>query len=528
MRRTLSQIGSVNPFAVEEHRELSGRLEELTTQDADLQRAIAGTEELIAQPDADITERFNAAFAAIGERFDDFCRLLFAGGSASLQLGDGDDGEAPAASRSSSVRPASGCNGWRCCPAGAGADRRGTAVRDAEREPGPVLHPGRGRRGARRGEHRPLRRRAAEARPRTIDFVVITHNRATIEVADTIYGVTMDDAAVSAVVSLRLADIPVEVPSDAAAPAREPTGDGLPWPRRGLGAPPPVALLGAGPRRAPRTWDEVEEALIAADIGAEPLMALVERARERSPWRRRGDDAPILATEMRERLQVSSGPSSWGAPAVILVVGVNGTGKTTTIAKLARRLHGDGHSVILAAATPSGGRDRAAAIWGDQLGVPVIAQRAGRRSGRGGLRRGGGSRVARHRGGDRRHRRPAAEQGQQLMAELAKIRRVIERRLPDQPRDVLLVLDATTGQNGLVQAEAFSREAGVTGIAHQAGWQRQGRRGGRRRGSARACRSSSPAWGRSWTTSPPSTPRPTWSGSSALSRLIARWLAARP
>ena len=95
VRRTLSQIGSVNPFAVEEHRDLSGRLEDLTTQDADLGSAIAGTEELIAQLDADITSRFNAAFAAIGERFDDFCRLLFAGGSASLQLGEGEDGEAP-------------------------------------------------------------------------------------------------------------------------------------------------------------------------------------------------------------------------------------------------------------------------------------------------------------------------------------------------------------------------------------------------------------------------------------------------
>ena len=211
VRRTLSQIGSVNPFAVEEHRELSGRLEDLTTQDADLGGAITGTEELIAQLDTDITSRFNAAFAAIGERFDDFCRLLFAGGSASLQLGDGEDGEAPGGIEIV-VRPPGKRLQRLAMLSGGERALTGVALLFAMLSVNPVpfcildevdaaLDE------ANIGRFADALRRLSE----DIDFVVITHNRATIEVADTIYGVTMDDAAVSAVVSLRLADIPAEV-----------------------------------------------------------------------------------------------------------------------------------------------------------------------------------------------------------------------------------------------------------------------------------------------------------------------------
>jgi len=120
--------------------------------------------------------------------------------------------------------------------------------------------------------------------------------------------------------------------------------------------------------------------------------------------------------------------------------------------------------VILAAADTF----RAAAIeqlriWGDQLGVPVVAQRAGADPGAVAF---DALAAAESRGSDAVIVDTAGrlQSKVQLMAELAKIRRVIARRLPDQPRHVLLVLDATTGQNGLAQAEAFSREAGVTGI----------------------------------------------------------------
>ena len=229
------------------------------------------------------------------------------------------------------------------------------------------------------------------------------------------------------------------------------------------------SILGAGSPATDATWDEVEEALIAADVGADTTLALVDAARERfgREGGRSGDDVRrLLADEVRRRLE-AAGSGSWElgpAPAIILFVGVNGTGKTTTIGKLAHRLVGEGRQIALAAADTF----RAAAIeqlriWGEQVGVPVIAQRAGADPGAVAF---DAVAAAESRGLDavlvdtagRLHNKT------QLMAELSKIRTVIARRLEGQPRHVLLVLDATTGQNGLVQAEAFSREAGVTGI----------------------------------------------------------------
>ena len=246
-------------------------------------------------------------------------------------------------------------------------------------------------------------------------------------------------------------------------PARSAGGLGLRAPSGGLGAR-LRALLGSG-RANQQTWEEVEEALIAADFGPEATLEMVDAARQNA-GRDGNDPRRLLAAEVLRRLQGSgSGKFELGpAPAVILVVGVNGSGKTTTIAKLAHRLSAEGKRVILAA----GDTFRAAAIeqlriWGDQLGLPVVAQRAGADPGAVAF---DAVAAAESRGADvvivdtagRLHNKT------QLMAELAKVRSVISRRMPDQPRHVLLVLDATTGQNGLAQAEAFSREAGVTGI----------------------------------------------------------------
>ncbi len=211
VRRTLGQIGSVNPFAVEEHRELAARLEEFTSQDADLGEAIGSTDELLARLDLEIGERFNAAFAAIGERFDEFCQLLFAGGSASLQMSDGSDGEAPGGIEIV-VRPPGKRLQRLAMLSGGERALTGVALLFAMLSVNPVpfcildevdaaLDE------ANIGRFVDALRKLSES----TDFVVITHNRATIEVADTIYGVTMSDAAVSRVLSLRLADLPVEV-----------------------------------------------------------------------------------------------------------------------------------------------------------------------------------------------------------------------------------------------------------------------------------------------------------------------------
>ncbi len=219
----------------------------------------------------------------------------------------------------------------------------------------------------------------------------------------------------------------------------------------------------------PAVWDEVEEALIAADVGPSTTLELVDAARRRmsSAGPETGEAVRVaLADEVRERLErAGAGGFELGpAPSVILFVGVNGTGKTTTIAKLGARLRREGHTLILAAADTF----RAAAIeqlriWGERIGAPVVAQRAGADPGAVAF---DALEAAESRGVDAVLVDTAGrlQNKVQLMAELAKIRRVIERRLPGQPRHVLLVLDATTGQNGLAQAETFSREAGVTGI----------------------------------------------------------------
>ena len=253
-----------------------------------------------------------------------------------------------------------------------------------------------------------------------------------------------------------------------ARPRREPSGMGLRSRPSGIGAR-LRSILGPGVAATESTWDEVEETLIGADVGATTTLELVDAARTRfqAEGGRTGDDARrALSTEIRDRLvAVGSGRFELGgAPSVILFVGVNGTGKTTSIAKLASRLVGDGHTLALAAADTF----RAAAIeqlriWGDQLGVPVIAQRAGADPGAVAFDAVVAA-EARNLDAVLVDTAGRLQNKQQLMDELAKIRHVIQRRLPGQPRHVLLVLDATTGQNGLAQAEAFSREAGVTGI----------------------------------------------------------------
>jgi len=261
---------------------------------------------------------------------------------------------------------------------------------------------------------------------------------------------------------------PPPAPCTVARPARGPRGMGLRARPSGLGAR-LRSILAARDAPSDLVWDEVEEALIAADVGPATTLELVDAARRRlasGTGQAGGGVREALAEEVRDRLErAGSGVFELGpSPSVILFVGVNGTGKTTSLAKLAARLRNEGHSLVLAA----GDTFRAAAIeqlriWGERVDVPVVAQRAGADAGAVAF---DALEMAQSRGLDAVLVDTAGrlQNKVQLMAELAKIRRVIERRLPGQPRHVLLVLDASTGQNGLAQAEGFSREAGVTGI----------------------------------------------------------------
>jgi len=224
------------------------------------------------------------------------------------------------------------------------------------------------------------------------------------------------------------------------------------------------SILGAGVDDA--AWEEVEETLIAADIGAGLAIDVVAAAR------RHADAGPVPAVQAELRdLLVDRPADDWtpprpdpGQPAVILVVGVNGTGKTTTIAKLAARFGARGQRILLAAADTF----RAAAIeqlqaWAERLDVPVVAHAAGADPSAvvfdaldaGVARR---SDVVIVDTAGRLHTK------HNLMDELAKIRRTIDKRLPGSEPAVLFVLDATTGQNGLSQAQAFNEASGLTGI----------------------------------------------------------------
>ena len=216
-------------------------------------------------------------------------------------------------------------------------------------------------------------------------------------------------------------------------------------------------------------YDELEESLILADLGVDTSVRAVDELRDRVNMShlKSGDEVrEALKDILADMLDVGdSGMKLDTSPSVVLVIGVNGVGKTTTIGKLANQMKDEGKKVLLCAADTF----RAAAadqleIWSQRAGVDIVRQ---------------------HEGAD-----PASvvfdaisatkarsvdvilcdtagrlHNKQNLMNELGKISRIIDRELPNADKEVLLVLDGTTGQNGLMQARQFSEIAGVTGIA---------------------------------------------------------------
>ena len=217
------------------------------------------------------------------------------------------------------------------------------------------------------------------------------------------------------------------------------------------------------------TWERLEEALILADVGARTTADVVGRLEAEVDAGRIGD-GPAVRARLVELLAEVAGPQDSGIdltsrPAVIMVVGVNGTGKTTTIGKLAWQLRNErGLSVILAAADTY----RAAAIeqleaWADRAGAEIIR---GSEGGDPGAVIFDAIAAAQSRGADvviadtagRLHTHA------NLMAELAKVRRVAAKRLDGAPHERLIVIDATTGQNGLRQAQAFAEAVDLTGV----------------------------------------------------------------
>ena len=215
-------------------------------------------------------------------------------------------------------------------------------------------------------------------------------------------------------------------------------------------------------------YDGLEEAMILADIGAEAAVDTVAQLRKRVSQRlltRAEEVKDALRDILRSKLEVGdSALVLEGKPAVVLVIGVNGVGKTTSIGKLAARLKTEGKKVLLCA----GDTFRAAAadqleIWAGRAGVDIVRQHEGADPGAVLF---DALQAAKARGADvvlcdtagRLHNK------QNLMNELAKLRKIIDRECPDSSCETLLVLDATTGQNGLIQARTFKETAGLTGI----------------------------------------------------------------
>jgi len=214
-------------------------------------------------------------------------------------------------------------------------------------------------------------------------------------------------------------------------------------------------------------WEDVEALLLQADVGVEPTRTIVADLREAS--RKTSTPENVVASLRNELLAIlgsadrslarnETGLTIW------LVTGVNGTGKTTTIGKLASKLAAEGNRVVLAAAdTFRAAADEQLESWASRSGAEVVKHGPGADPAAVAF---DGVRAAKARGADvlivdtagRLHTK------RNLMEELGKIRRVLEREA-GEPNEVLLVLDATTGQNGIAQARAFTEAAGVTGIA---------------------------------------------------------------
>ena len=220
-------------------------------------------------------------------------------------------------------------------------------------------------------------------------------------------------------------------------------------------------------------WDEIEEILISADVGVDTTLAVLDelRAEVRSGRVADGEGAFERLKELiAAELAASDNPDAWldddsvASPYVILVCGVNGVGKTTSIAKLAHHFTGAGKKVILGAAdTFRAAAEEQLEILGERVGVDVISHQHGADPGAVAY---DAWQAARARGADilivdtagRLHTR------QNLMDELRKVRRVINGLDETAPHQVLLTLDATTGHNGLTQAQAFTEAVGCTGI----------------------------------------------------------------
>jgi fused signal recognition particle receptor len=229
-----------------------------------------------------------------------------------------------------------------------------------------------------------------------------------------------------------------------------------------------ASIVGLATAFDDKFYEALEEALVAADIGLDRSLAIIERLKKEI--KEKGAKTPAEAYNLLKGLLAADltlerpAPAAAAKPHVVLVIGVNGVGKTTTIGKIAHALRGQGKKVMLAAAdTFRAGAIEQLRIWAERTGSDFIAQHEGADAASVGF---DAMEAATARGADvlildtagRLHSKV------NLMNELEKIARVIKKHTPSAPHEVLLVIDATTGQNALAQAMGFHRKLGLTGL----------------------------------------------------------------
>jgi fused signal recognition particle receptor len=272
----------------------------------------------------------------------------------------------------------------------------------------------------------------------------------------------------------RLPDVDVEAPAKAAPKSAPPAKRDVAGIRKGLAATRGgfiarlTALFTGRKEIDPQILEQIEEVMLTSDVGVKTTQSILARLKERLDRNELSDSDAVWAALRAEALRIlsieSGGIRLGAAPTVVLMVGVNGVGKTTTIGKLATRLHQDGKKVILAA----GDTFRAAAVqqlevWGKRVGVEVIKGKEGADPGAVAFDATTKSKEATadvllvDTAGRLHTKSP-------LMDEIRKVRRTIAKAMDGAPHETLLVLDATTGQNALTQAAMFKEAVDLTGI----------------------------------------------------------------
>src|SRR5262245_15866773 len=529
VRQRLESLGDVNLGAIEEHEELRERFRFLDEQRNDLESSLEQLREAIARINRTSRKRFRETFDAVNERFQQNFPRLFRGGKAWLTLTETEDvleagieiTAQPPGKRLQSVNLLSG--GEKTMTAIA------LLVSVFQVRPSPFFlldEVDAALDDANVGRFNEI----VKEMSRESQFLLITHNKRTIEVAERLYGVTMEERGVSKLVAVELHAAQPSGPSGRGRYARAPmldwtllvvaslagatplvaffwllrrtrpaalalppaaAAEPLPAPARAPEAParvepPPRATLGErlartkealvgrlggvlGVRRLDASLlGELEALLFGADLGVRTAEDLLGRVRREAEG---GDAARVRAVlraaiaEKLVKVEPAGDPLALAAkPHVVLVLGVNGSGKTTTIGKLAARHRKAGRSVILGA----GDTFRAAAReqlqrWGERTGCEVIV---GADGGDPAAVAFDTVKAARARGVDVAIIDTAGRLQTKvpLLEELAKIVRVVGKDLPGAPHETLLVLDANTGQNAIAQAREFTSRAGVSAL----------------------------------------------------------------